>query len=156
MSFARRRTKILEALFTQSVDPIAITTQHGDVVRLNPAWHDVLGWTVEELTSKSLLHFVHFDDIPSMLRNRDQLQLPGTHSIHGELRFLHRFGEWRTLEFNATSDGNYEFTIYRDRKHQYVAEAQNGVREPVRRRAGCQTTQLAPARPTVGVLDGLG
>ena len=114
MFFVRTDTKVFEALFTQSVDPIAITAAHGGAVQLNPAWHDVLGWTLEELTSASLLHFVHFNDIPSMLESRARLDLPGTHSIHGELRFLHRNGEWRTLEYNATSFEGNHFTIYHD------------------------------------------
>jgi PAS domain S-box-containing protein len=129
MFFVRPDTRIFEALFTQSVDPIAITTPHGGVVQLNPAWYDVLGWTVDELSAESLLHFVHFNDIPSMLQSHAQLELPRTHSIHGELRFLHKDGGWRTLEFNASSiDGNH-FTIYRDisRRIQSELEALNSL-----------------------------
>jgi PAS domain S-box-containing protein len=122
MFFVRTDTKVFEALVSQSVDPIAITAAHGGPVQLNAAWHDTLGWTLEELTAASLLHFVHFSDIPSMLETRARLELPGTHSIHGELRFLHKDGEWRTLEYNATSfDGNH-FTIYHDVTHRIQAE----------------------------------
>ena len=117
MFFVRPNTKIFEALFTKSVDPIAITTRCGGVVQLNPAWQHVLGWTVEQLSSESLLHFVHFNDIPSLLRSRDLLELPGMDSIHGELRFLHKDGVWRNLEFNATSFDGYHFSIYRDVTH---------------------------------------
>lgn len=114
MFFVRPNTRTFEALFTKSVNPIAITTPHGGVVQLNPAWQDVLGWTLEELSSESLLHFVHFNDIPSMLQSRDQLELPGVDSVHGKLRFLRKDGQWRTLDFNATSFDGLHFTIYRD------------------------------------------
>jgi PAS domain S-box-containing protein len=125
MYFIRPNSKIFETLFTKSVDPIAITTRQGGVVQLNPAWHNVLGWTLEELSSESLLHFVHFNDIPSMLRGRDQLERPGTQSIHGELRFLHKHGEWRTLEFNATSFDGHHFTIYRDMTQRFHPDTDN-------------------------------
>jgi PAS domain S-box-containing protein len=114
MFFVRTDSKVFEALFNQSVDPISITRRDGSVVHLNQAWQDVLGWTLQELSAESLLHFVHFNDMPSMLWSRDQLELPGTHSIRGELRFLHKDEQWRTLEFNATSFEGHHFTIYRD------------------------------------------
>ncbi len=114
MFFVRTDSNVFEALFTQSVDPIAITNRHSGAVQLNPAWHDVLGWSVEELSAHSLLHYVHFNDLSSMLQSQAQLGRPGTRSIHGELRFAHIDGEWRTLEFNATSFDDYHFTIYRD------------------------------------------
>jgi PAS domain S-box-containing protein len=122
MYFIRPNSKIFESLFTKSVDPIAITTRHGGVVQLNPAWHDVLGWKLEELSSESLLHFVHFNDIPVMLKSREQLELPGVLSSYGQLRFLHKEGEWRILEFNSTSFDGYHFTIYRDIMHRIQSE----------------------------------
>src|ERR1700722_3604667 len=114
MFFVRTDTKVFEALFAQSVDPIAITNRQSGAVHLNPAWHDVLGWTLEDLHAHSLLHYVHFNDLSSMLQGQAQLGRPGTQSVHGELRFAHRDGEWRTLEFNATTYDGFDFTVYRD------------------------------------------
>ena len=51
MFFVRTDTNVFEALFTQSVDPIAITAATVAPSSLNPAWHDVLGWSVEELSA---------------------------------------------------------------------------------------------------------
>jgi len=150
MFFIRSNTTIFEALFTQSVDPIAVTTRHGGVVQLNPAWQDVLGWTIEELSSESLLHFVHFNDIPSMLRSREQLELPCTKSVRGELRFLHKDGEWLTLEYSATSRDGLHFTIYRDISHRVPSELDTDVNVPESGPFGRLNNQLMSASGVTG------
>lgn len=48
MIFARPKLKILEALFTHSVGPVASPTQDGGEVQSNPAGHAVPGFTVQE------------------------------------------------------------------------------------------------------------
>jgi PAS domain S-box-containing protein len=114
MFFVRPDAKVFEELFLRSLDPVAITGRNGAVLHVNPAWQRVLGWSLEELTAASLLHFVHFNDIPSMLVQRAELEEHRANEAHGELRFLHKDGTFRTLEYNATRFDGYEFAVYRD------------------------------------------
>jgi two-component system cell cycle sensor histidine kinase/response regulator CckA len=53
--------KEFERLYDSS-DMVCHINSQGFVQRLNPAWTQTLGWSKEELTSKSLIEFIHPDD----------------------------------------------------------------------------------------------
>lgn len=48
--------------FDLTLDLLCIASLDGYFKRLNPAWTEVLGWSVEELTSRPFNEFVHPDD----------------------------------------------------------------------------------------------
>jgi PAS domain S-box-containing protein len=53
-----------EKMFMVSKDLVGLADSEGKFVRINPAFSVVLGWSEEEIRSRSILHFVHPDDYP--------------------------------------------------------------------------------------------
>jgi PAS domain S-box-containing protein len=70
--------------------------------RLNPAWTNRLGWTLEELTAKPFLDFVHPDDRAATGTEIDRLAA-GAATILFENRYRHHDGSYHWLQWNARS-----------------------------------------------------
>jgi len=68
---------------------------------LNPAWGRVLGYTVEELTSRPWLDFVHPDDREATIREGQNLSGGGS-VIRFDNRYRARDGSYRWLSWMAT------------------------------------------------------
>ena len=51
-----------DRLFEESIDLLCTTDDHGRMVRVNPAYERMLGYTPEELLGKTLVEIVHPDD----------------------------------------------------------------------------------------------
>src|ERR1700689_5124892 len=49
-------------LFEMTSDLLATISLDGHFTLLNPAWEQLLGWTLEELQAQSMQEFVHPDD----------------------------------------------------------------------------------------------
>ncbi|GIE76659.1 hypothetical protein Aph02nite_26090 [Actinoplanes philippinensis] len=58
----RRSQDLLDVMITASPDLLAVTTLDGTVLRVNPAWRGLLGWSEEELTGTRLAALRHPDD----------------------------------------------------------------------------------------------
>ena len=58
----KRAENELEALFRMSRDLLCIAGFDGYFRRLNPAWEETLGYSIEELMSRPYVDFVHPDD----------------------------------------------------------------------------------------------
>jgi len=73
----------------------------GHLQRVNPAWTDRLGWTLEELTTTPLIEFIHPDERENTLAAFSALAGGETVKLF-ENRYLHRDGSYRSLRWNAT------------------------------------------------------
>jgi len=49
--------------FYSSPDLLSIFGKDGELIQVNPAWHDNLGWTSDELRGVPFADFVHPDDV---------------------------------------------------------------------------------------------
>ncbi|MDQ4107680.1 MAG: diguanylate cyclase, partial [Actinomycetota bacterium] len=98
---ARERER--DRFFTMSSDLLGIADFQGRMVRLNPAWGDVLGWDADVLISKPLLDFVHPDDRERTGVLVERLREGGT-AVGFENRFRHRDGSYRWLLWAARAD----------------------------------------------------
>ncbi len=88
--------------FTLSLELLGIADFEGRLLQLNPSWERVLGFSAEELQSKSGLDLVHPDDLPAMREQMAQLrQSDTTASFEG--RYLCRDGGFRWLGWTAAS-----------------------------------------------------
>ncbi|MDK9718941.1 MAG: PAS domain S-box protein [Trichlorobacter sp.] len=63
----RKLSKELDRFFSMALDMLCIADQEGHFIRLNRSWEETLGYTLDELTGKQFLEFVHPDDIPATL-----------------------------------------------------------------------------------------
>jgi diguanylate cyclase (GGDEF)-like protein/PAS domain S-box-containing protein len=101
-------------LFEMTSDLLATISLDGRFTLLNPAWEQVLGWTMEELQASSMGELVHPDDI----EQTQALMLAGNHrSAHLENftnRYRHKDGSWRWLLWSARCDGEEWYAAAKD------------------------------------------
>ena len=91
----------VDRIFTLSPDPIAIVGPDGYLVRVNPAFGLLLGYTAAELRSRPVFDFIHPED--------HERSLAAGQSLHGagevvgfENRYVCKDGTLRWLEWTVT------------------------------------------------------
>jgi len=65
---AAGRLAAAELFFQHSRDLFALFGPNGEVLRLNPAWEAVTGWTLAELTGSSFPALIHPEDFPALVK----------------------------------------------------------------------------------------
>jgi diguanylate cyclase (GGDEF)-like protein/PAS domain S-box-containing protein len=101
-------------LFEMTSDLLAAISLDGQFTLLNPAWEQMLGWSIEELKAQPMQELVHPDDIEQTLA----LTLVGNHSpaqfVNFTNRYRHRDGSWRWLLWSARCDGEAWYAAAKD------------------------------------------
>ncbi|MBT8398790.1 MAG: PAS domain S-box protein [Gemmatimonadetes bacterium] len=92
--------KEFQNYFELSTDMLCIAGQDGFFKRVNPAFEQVLGWTQEELLSRSFLDFVHPDDLEKTENEIARLG-EGLPTISFENRYMCQDGSEKRLAWNA-------------------------------------------------------
>jgi two-component system, sensor histidine kinase and response regulator len=90
-------------LFDMSLDMLCIGGFDGYFKRVNAAWEQVLGYTMEELTSRPWLDFVHPDDREATIHEGENLSI-GVSVIRFRNRYRARDGSYRWLSWMAKPD----------------------------------------------------
>ncbi len=102
LSRERQAEDELRRFFANSLGMLCIAGFDGYFKRLNPAWKNTLGWTLEELRGRPFLEFVHPDDRAATLGEVRKLARGGR-TILFENRYLCKDGSYRRLQWNANS-----------------------------------------------------
>jgi diguanylate cyclase (GGDEF)-like protein/PAS domain S-box-containing protein len=101
-------------LFEMTSDLLAAISLDGQFTLLNPAWEQMLGWSIEELKAQPMQELVHPDDIEQTLA----LTLVGNHRpaqfVNFTNRYRHRDGSWRWLLWSARCDGEAWYAAAKD------------------------------------------
>jgi two-component system, sensor histidine kinase and response regulator len=87
-------------LFAMSIDMLVIGGFDGYFKLVNPAWERVLGYTMEEMTSRPWLDFIHPDDREATNHERDNLSV-GISVIRFHNRYRAKDGSYRWLSWMA-------------------------------------------------------
>ena len=95
----------LDSFFSLTFDMQCIAGTDGYFKRLNYAWVDTLGFSIEELKSRPFVEFVHEDDREDTLRAAQKLA-DGISVVEFENRYQKKDGDYAWLLWNATLDGN--------------------------------------------------
>jgi PAS domain S-box-containing protein len=81
----------------------------GYIVSANPAYHTVLGWSIEELSSVPYWELLHPEDQDRTVEDTQQTLLTGPGSLFDcEVRMLSRDGTYRRVRWNARSIAQQE------------------------------------------------
>src|SRR5262249_37956184 len=87
-------------LFAMSIDMLCIGSFDGYFKLVNPAWERVLGYSMEEMTSRPWLDFVHPDDRDATIHEGDNLS-SGVSVIRFHNRYRALDGSYRWLSWMA-------------------------------------------------------
>jgi PAS domain S-box-containing protein len=90
-----------DRFFTLALDMLCIAGADGHFKRLNPAFTQTLGWSMEELMSRPFTELVHPDDIGPTLRAIAAATASGEAAGHFENRYRHKDGSWRILSWRT-------------------------------------------------------
>ena len=85
-----------EKYFELSLDMLCIAGTDGYFKRVNPAFERTLGWSTEELLSRSFMDFVHPDDVEATAREIEKLS-QGIPTISFENRYSCADGSYKHL-----------------------------------------------------------
>ncbi len=109
----RRAETDRDGFFRLSLDMLCIAGFDGWFKRLNPAWEETLGWSIEELLASPWLDFVHPDDVAATIAEGSRVG-DGEATLAFENRYRCKSGEYRTLSWRAvpsSADGVIYATV---------------------------------------------
>ena len=89
-----------ERFFAVASDLQVVTRTDGYFQWVSPTFERLLGWTVEEMTSRPWKTFVHPDDTDPSVSETDSL-FSGNETLAFENRYRHKDGSYRWLLWNA-------------------------------------------------------
>jgi len=92
--------------FDDAAIALSIATPDGQLMRVNAAHCDLLGYTADELIGCNLRTLIHPDDLPTSDVLRQQLLAGATRSYRIERRYLHKDGHvvWGLVSVSLTRD----------------------------------------------------
>jgi len=126
------RTQDRDRIWRLSTDLMLIAEFNGEIVAVNPAWTQVLGWSKSELQGKSFLDFLHPDDDQLTAAAAKDLS-QGVSFPSFENRYLHKDGSYRWISWTAVPDQSYIHAVGRDiQVEREAAEALRRTEEALR------------------------
>jgi PAS domain S-box-containing protein len=96
----KRSEGVLDRFFNTSLDMLCIADFQGYFKRLNPAWEQTLGYTLDEMRAHPYLHFVHPDDQEVTLAEVQRIY-GGMETVSFENRYRCKDGSYRWLLWTA-------------------------------------------------------
>lgn len=112
-----------DRFFKVSLDLLCVAGTDGYFKQMNPAWENVLGWSIEELKSKPFFDFIHPDDIEPTLNEVKKLSI-GEPTIHFTNRYLCKDGSYKWLTWNTAPFDDVLYAVATD-----ITELKNTQKE---------------------------
>lgn len=115
--------------FEQAAVGICHLYLNGDLIRVNPSFCDIIGYTQKELVGRTLDDFTHSEDLPRDLEQMGRLLVGEIDKISVEKRFVRRGGGlvWvhasTSLARDASGDPRYFISVVEDITEKREAEA---------------------------------
>lgn len=103
----------LNGFFEINLDLLCIADLDGNFLKVNKSWESTLGYSVEELTNRKFLDFVHPDDISATLEVMSRLA-----RNENDTNFINRYrtkdGSYRFIEWSSQPNGKLIYAAARD------------------------------------------
>ncbi len=97
--------------FAFSNELLCVADRRGYFMQVNPAWMKTFGWTLEEITSRPYIDFVHPDDLQATINEASKLFTGQYQTVEFENRYRCHSGEYRWLTWYAALDAQADFII---------------------------------------------
>lgn len=112
----------LDRFFLLAMDMLCIANTDGYFLKVNKAWEDTLGYSIAETEKRSILDFVHPDDVQATIKAIGELsaQKPVLNFTN---RYRHKNGGYRTIEWRGVPQGKLIYAAARDVTGQKELEA---------------------------------
>ena len=110
-------------LFDLSPDMMCIAGTDGFLKRINASFGRTLGYSDEELLSKSVLDFVHPDDIGATKKRIEKLKT-GLPTVSFENRYRHKNGDYLVISWStySTPDSGKLYSVGRNTTEERLAK----------------------------------
>ena len=125
----RLRTSELESANTEldnffMVNPelLCISDTNGNLIKMNKAWEQVLGYELSELEGKEFTYFIHPDDIQKTKTFYEQIINERKESTGTQNRYRCKDGTYRLLEWKSKPYGNLIYAAAQDITEKKQAE----------------------------------
>lgn len=109
-----KRTHERNSLWQLTDDLMLVAQGDGIVLDANPAWKQVLGWDVEQLTSRRFFDLVHPDDLPSTLIAASAISNVGQSFSKFQNRYRRIDGSYRWISWTASAANTLIVAVGRD------------------------------------------
>jgi PAS domain S-box-containing protein len=132
-----------------SLDLICTASFDGYFTKLNPAWTQVLGYSLDELRTRPFLDFIHPNDIEPTHAEVERQTLAGEPVLSFQNRYRHADGSYRWLEWTSRPDPKAQllYAVARDiTTRKEAEEAINSYREKLEQAVFERTRELEESR----------
>ncbi|MDR3509669.1 MAG: ATP-binding protein [Caulobacteraceae bacterium] len=122
----RETARDLRTFFEVSLDMLCIRDMDRKFIKVNQAWEQVLGYSVDELEGAPMLPLIHPEDAGDTTGHMDRMR--SEFEVIGFVnRYRHRDGHYRHLEWRARRVGDLVFGVARDVTERLAFEAEIGA-----------------------------
>ncbi len=119
-----------ERFFSVSLDMLCISSYDGHFKKVNPAFEAVLGFSAEELCTKSYLDFIHPDDIERTIKEVEKQMLTKQQVFSFENRYRCKDGSFKWLSWKSAPVGDFMYAAARDMtEHRLASEELKRAKE---------------------------
>lgn len=94
----RKSEEHFRSLIENSFDIIGILDPFGNILYMNPAVKEVLGYRPEEVIGNNIFSLLHPEDLNEYLTARDETIKKEGESRYIQVQLRHKLGPWKTLE----------------------------------------------------------
>jgi PAS domain S-box-containing protein len=138
----------LGGFFWSSPDLLSVFGTNGELILVNPAWYDSLGWTSDELMGVPFEDFVHPDDVEAT-SNEFRRVLRGTDEIRRGFvnRQRARDGSYRTISWTSLRKDGLVCATGQD------ITGQRELREQLNQSSAVNTAMFEAAADSIIIID---
>lgn len=104
---------VFERFFTVNLDLLCIADLEGNFIKVNTAWEQVLGYSVQELEKRKFLDFIHPEDMEATL-NAIEMIRQNKQVINFINRYCSKDGSYRYIEWKSQPYGEFIYAAARD------------------------------------------